>query len=87
MRPSISIPLALALFAGLTVAAITLESGTIGKSLVLGALFGIVLQRSRFTSIGHHRRRRLGLDFSDHELCRRRDDAEAISRSIIWALK
>lgn len=55
MRPSIGIPLALALFAGLAVAAITLESGKIGKSLVLGALFGIVLQRSRFCFLCHTR--------------------------------
>jgi uncharacterized membrane protein YedE/YeeE len=55
MRPSIGIPLALALFAGLAIAAITLESGKIGKSLVLGALFGIVLQRSRFCFLCHTR--------------------------------
>ncbi|MCC7252189.1 YeeE/YedE family protein [Hyphomicrobium sp.] len=55
MPRSIGIPLALAILAGLAITALTLDGGKIGKSLVLGALFGIVLQRSRFCFLCHTR--------------------------------
>lgn len=53
-RP-IGILLALAIFAGLSTAVLILDSGRIGKSLALGTLFGIVLQRSRFCFLCHTR--------------------------------
>lgn len=53
-RP-IAILLAVAILAALAAAALLLDGGKIGKSLVLGALFGIVLQRSRFCFLCHTR--------------------------------
>lgn len=53
-RP-IGIVLALAILAGLSLGVLALGGGRIGTSLVLGALFGIVLQRSRFCFLCHTR--------------------------------
>ena len=51
----IGLVIALAVFAGLATAVLIPDSGRIGKSLALGALFGIVLQRSRFCFLCHTR--------------------------------
>jgi uncharacterized membrane protein YedE/YeeE len=53
-RP-IGISLALVILAGLAAAVLAIDGGKIGKSLALGALFGIVLQRSRFCFLCHTR--------------------------------
>lgn len=53
-RP-IAIVLAVVILSGLAAAALALDGGKIGTSLVLGALFGIVLQRSRFCFLCHTR--------------------------------
>ena len=55
MPRSLGIGLAIAILAGLSLFAFALDGGRIGKSLVLGALFGIVLQRSRFCFLCHTR--------------------------------
>jgi uncharacterized membrane protein YedE/YeeE len=53
-RP-LGLSLALIIFAGLLSTILILEGGRIGKSLALGTLFGIVLQRSRFCFLCHTR--------------------------------
>lgn len=55
MKRSIELALALAVLAGLAIAVVLLGGGKIGISLVLGALFGLVLQRSRFCFLCHAR--------------------------------
>lgn len=55
MPRSVAIVLSLVLLAGLTLAVLALDSGKLSKSLALGALFGIVLQRSRFCFLCHTR--------------------------------
>lgn len=55
MPRSIRLLLALVILTTLAAAAVLLDGGEIGKSLVLGALFGIVLQRSRFCFLCHTR--------------------------------
>jgi hypothetical protein len=55
MPRQIVIAISLIILMGLAAGALTAESGKIGKSLVLGALFGIVLQRSRFCFLCHTR--------------------------------
>lgn len=55
MSRPIGIVVSLIILIGLAGGALTAESGKIGKSLVLGALFGIVLQRSRFCFLCHTR--------------------------------
>lgn len=55
MPRSISLALAVAILAALAVGVFALDGGRIGKSLVLGALFGVVLQRSRFCFLCHTR--------------------------------
>lgn len=53
-RP-VAIAIALIILAGLGAAALALEGPRIGKSLALGAVFGLVLQRSRFCFLCHTR--------------------------------
>jgi uncharacterized membrane protein YedE/YeeE len=55
MRRPIEISLAVAILAGLTAWVLALGGGKLGASLALGALFGIVLQRSRFCFLCHWR--------------------------------
>lgn len=55
MPRSIGTVLSLVILSGLTLAVLALDGGKIGKSLALGALFGIVLQRSRFCFLCHSR--------------------------------
>lgn len=51
----VALILALVIFAGLLSAVLFIDDGKIAKSLALGALFGIVLQRSRFCFLCHTR--------------------------------
>lgn len=53
-RP-LEISIALVITIGLAAAVITLDGGMLAKSLALGALFGAVLQRSRFCFLCHTR--------------------------------
>ena len=55
MPRSIELFLSLIILVGLTLAAFALDSGKLSKSLALGALFGLVLQRSRFCFLCHTR--------------------------------
>lgn len=55
MSRSIGIAVSLLILAGLAAGVLATDSGKISKSLVLGALFGIVLQRSRFCFLCHTR--------------------------------
>jgi uncharacterized membrane protein YedE/YeeE len=55
MARPVAIVLALVILAGLVAGAFALGGGKIGTSLLLGALFGIVLQRSRFCFLCHVR--------------------------------
>ena len=55
MSRPIGIAISIFISIGLAAGALSADSGKISKSLVLGALFGIVLQRSRFCFLCHTR--------------------------------
>lgn len=55
MTRPVEISVAIAILVGIAAASLLLDSGKVSKSLILGALFGIVLQRSRFCFLCHMR--------------------------------
>ena len=55
MTRPVEISVAIAILVGIAAASLLLDSGKVSKSLILGALFGTVLQRSRFCFLCHMR--------------------------------